>query len=429
MKNQRLPVLYFACFFLLSIFIFSCKNTGQRASKGSKLTEAPAKRPNILFVISDDQSYPHASAYGYKAVKTPAFDRVAREGILFTNAFVASPGCSPSRAAILTGKNCWQIREAGTHASTFPADLVIFTELLEKEGYFVGMTGKGWGPGKVVGRSQNPAGKAFSSRKLTAPKGISDNDYTANFQDFITSKSADQPFCFWFGAQEPHRPYPTGIGAKNGMKLSDVQVPGFLPEHPQVQSDMLDYLYEIQWYDSHLDRILRMLEENGELENTLIVVTADNGMPFPRAKANAYEYGFHVPMAVRWGARIKGGRTVSDIVSLVDLAPTFLDAAGVKNKPSDMEGKSLMSLFAGSKSNRNQPHRQAVFTSRERHSSSRWNNLGYPQRAMRTADHLFIWNIRPERWPAGDPQKFEDDGSLGPMHGGYHDIRLVAMEK
>ncbi|WP_373515438.1 sulfatase [Persicitalea sp.] len=380
-------------------------------------------RPNILFVISDDQSYPHASAYGFKAVRTPAFNRVAREGILFTNAFSASPGCSPSRAAILTGMNCWQVQEAGTHASTFPADLTTYTGLLERAGYHVGMTQKGWGPGKVVGRDNNPAGKAYNKRRLESPQNINDNDYAANFEDFLADRTEGQPFCFWFGAAEPHRRYPTGIGVESGMKLGDVKVPGFLPDVPEVKSDMLDYLYEIQWQDNHLDRMVKSLEAMGELENTLIVVTSDNGMPFPRAKANCYEYGIHMPLAIRWGEKIKGGRTVDDLVSLVDMAPTFLAAAGV-DAPEiiGMAGKNLMRVLTSEKSGTIDRERSAVYASRERHSSSRWNNLGYPQRAMRTADHLYIWNIHPERWPAGDPQKFEEDGSLGPVHGGYHDI-------
>jgi uncharacterized sulfatase len=405
---------------LASVLLFvSCKNSAQQSTGTVSKSN---HRPNILFVISDDQSYPHASAYGYKAVSTPAFDRVAREGILLTNAFVASPGCSPSRAALLSGLNCWQTREAGTHASTFPADLPTYTDVLEKAGYHVGMTGKGWGPGKVVGRTHNPAGKAYTARKMEAPKNISDNDYAANFEDFMAQKTDGQPFCFWFGAQEPHRRYPTGIGVKSGMKIADVKVPDFLPNDPEIKTDMLDYLYEIQWFDSHLDRMIRLLEEKGELENTLIVVTSDNGMPFPRAKANTYEYGFHVPMAIRWGAKIKGGRTVDDLISTVDLAPTFLEAAGIKNHPMQLEGRSLMNIFKSTKSGVLDKERQAVYASRERHSSSRWNNLGYPQRALRTPDYLYIWNIQPTRWPAGDPQKYEENGNLGLMHDAYHDI-------
>ncbi|ACT92058.1 sulfatase family protein [Dyadobacter fermentans] len=414
----RLSVL-----FVLSALFFAAKN-GRPADKHEPYRTSSAKRPNILFVISDDQSYPHTSAYGYEGVSTPAFDRVAREGVLFTNAFSASPGCSPSRAAILTGKNCWQLEHAGTHASSFSAQFQTYPDLLEASGYLIGHTGKGWGPGnfKISGRSRNPAGPAFNKVTMEAPKGISNNDYAANFKSFLSSKPQDKPFCFWFGAQEPHRRYPTGIGKRSGMDMSKVKVPGFLPESDEVKSDMMDYLYEIQWFDNHLARIIRTLEETGELDNTIIVVTSDNGMPFPRAKANVYEYGIHLPLAIRWGSKVKGNRKVTDPVSLTDLAPTFLEAAGVPFDAKAIAGKSLMNILTGSGQGEVDKSREAVFASRERHSSSRWNNLGYPQRCIRTRQYLYIWNVYPARWPAGDPQEISKNGQLAGMDSAYFDI-------
>jgi N-sulfoglucosamine sulfohydrolase len=379
----------------------------------------PTKRPNILFVIADDQSYPYAGAYGYKAARTPNFDRVAKEGVLFTNAFAASPGCSPSRAAILTGLNCWQIKEAGTHASSFPAEFTVFPDLLEKAGYNVGYTGKGWGPGdfKASGRSRNPAGDAYLSKKQDSPKGISDVDYASNFADFYHKKDKEKPFFFWLGTHEPHRTYQKGIGAANGFKADKVNVPPFLPDVPEVRNDILDYLFEIQWFDSQLGKVLAQLEQSGELDNTLIVITADNGMSFPRAKANVYEYGIHVPLAIRWGKEIRKGVTAKEVVSLIDLYTTFLEVGKATLPTYAIESKSLIPLLKLGKSNRN-----AAFSSRERHSSSRYNNLGYPQRSIRTSQYLFIKNYKPERWPAGDPQKFGADGKLEPVNTAFHDI-------
>src|SRR5262245_32846001 len=109
--------------------------------------EAAEGPPNILLAIADDWSWPHAGAYGCQFVQTPAFDRVAKEGVLFTRAFCASPGCSPSRAALLTGRPTWQLEHAGTHASSFSKDLAVYPDVLEAAGYHVGFTGKGWGPG------------------------------------------------------------------------------------------------------------------------------------------------------------------------------------------------------------------------------------------------------------------------------------------
>ncbi|QDU60147.1 Sulfatase [Planctomycetes bacterium Pan216] len=385
-----------------------------------------ADRPNILLAISDDQSYPHASAYGDPVVKTPAFDRVAREGVLFTTCIAPSPGCSPSRAALLTGRYPWQIEHAGTHASSFPTKYVVFPELLESSGYFVGYTGKGWGPGnfKVSGRDRNPAGPAFNQkRSKPARKGISSVDYASNFDAFLRKRDKNQPFFFWYGCQEPHRAYEKGAGISEGKDPAKVRVPGFLPDRPEVRSDILDYYVEIEWFDQHLQRMLDALDKAGELDNTLVIVTSDNGMPFPRAKANVYEYGIHMPLAIAWKDKIPAGRTIDDPVSFVDITATILAAADVgPPKKFPMVGKSLLPMLESHKEGTVEPDREVVFSGRERHSSSRYDNLGYSQRALRSKDYLYIRNFTPERWPAGDPQKYEKDGKLGPVDGGYHDI-------
>lgn len=386
---------------------------------------AESRRPNILLAIADDQSFVHTSAAGYRAVSTPEFDRVAREGVLFANGFAGSPGCSPSRASLLTGRHAWMLEQAGTHASEFPAKYPVYPDLLEKAGYHVGFTGKGWGPGnwQVSGRERNPAGPAFQKRKTTPPfQGISTNDYARNFKDFLASRKPGQPFCFWYGATEPHRAYEKGSGLKSGKKLADAAVPPFLPDVPEVRSDLLDYCTEIEWFDRHLGLMLKELEAAGELDNTLIFVTADNGMSFPRAKANCYEYGIHVPLAVRWpAAGGKAGRRVTDPVGFVDLTATILDAAGVKPQ-GRIEGKSLRNILGSDKDGQVDPARDAVFASRERHSSSRFDNLGYPQRCIRTTQYLYIRNFKPDRWPAGDPRLLGADGKPAAEHSGYADI-------
>ena len=393
-------------------------------------------RPNVLVAIADDQSYPHASAYGYQAISTPGFDRVAKEGVLFDNAFTPAPGCSPMRAAFLTGRHIWQIENAGTHASSFPKKYVAYQKQLEDAGYFVGYTGKAWGPGnwKTSGRDRNPAGPAFSDRKnKSAPSGVSKTDYSGNFDLFLEQRPKSKPFSFWFGSHEPHRSFGKGVGIKNGMDPDKVKVPSFLPDTPEIRSDILDYCFEIQWFDNHLARMIQSLEDAGELENTLIVVTSDNGMAFPRAKANCYEYGIHMPLAISWPEKFPASRRVDDIVSLVDVTATIYEATGVQpHKFSPVSGRSLMNVLTSDKSGWVDPSRDATFSGRERHSSSRFNSLGYPQRVIRTADYLYIRNFRPERWPAGAPQKFGTDGypskaevigeKLGPMHGGYADI-------
>lgn len=374
-------------------------------------------RPNILLAISDDQSYPYAGAYGSRALDTPAFDRVAREGVLFTQAFCASPGCSPSRAALLTGRHTWQLEHAGTHASSFSAKYDVYPDLLEQAGYHVGYTGKGWGPGnfKDGGRSRNPAGTPYGKRKLRAPDGIAGTDYAANFEDFLEARPDGTPFCFWYGGHEPHRSYQEGIGVHSDKRLEDVHVPAFLPDTPEIRSDLLDYCVEIEWFDKHLGRMLDMLAQRGELDNTLVIVTGDNGMPFPRAKANCYEYGIHVPLAVCWPKRVPAGRTVEDLVGFVDIAPTLLESAGL-DVPAAVAGRSFLSVLDADGSGQVDPTRDYALAARERHSSSRYDNLAYPIRALRTPEFLYIRNFRPDRWPAGHPAGFQGDAF------GYYDI-------
>lgn len=390
---------------------------------------AAAARPNILIAISDDQSFPHASAYGSRMVSTPAFDRIARDGVLFTQAFAASPGCSPSRAAFLTGLHTWQIEHAGTHASYFDPAYISFPDHLAAQGYFSGSTGKGWAPGdwKRLGRTHNPAGRSWS-----APPGP--GRYARAFQRFLEERPADKPFCFWFGSSDPHRGYAAGSGRKKGKKLADAEVPGFLPDTTEIRDDLLDYSFEVERFDDDLDAVLEVLESEGELDNTLIIVTSDNGMPFPRAKANCYEWGIHMPLAIHWSGKIPPGRTVDDLVGFVDLTATIYDAAGIKPPTHSFppSGRSLLSVL---KSNRNglvDPLRIGVYAARERHSSSRYHSLGYPQRCLRTQDYLLIRNFRPERWPAGPSRKYSSarwnsagdlvESSLQRDHLAYHDI-------
>ncbi len=362
-------------------------------------------RPNILFAIADDAS--HMSAYGHKFVNTPNFDKVAREGILFLNAFTTNPKCSPSRASILTGRHTWNLEEACCHYGIFSSKFKVYPDILEEAGYFVGYTGKGWAPGdwERGGFKRNPAGNEFNEKKLIPPEntGINSKDYAANFEDFLSKRSKDQPFCFWYGCHEPHRKYKEGEGLRAGKKLEDVQVPSYLPDHEIVRSDLLDYANEIDWFDKHLGLMLQKLEEIGELDNTLIIVTSDNGMPFPRVKGQMYEQDFHLPMALCWKNASNGGRKVEDLVSFIDFAPTFLEVAGLE-PTSEMEGKSLTKIIKSEGSGRIDETRDVVYMGKERHDVGRVDDLGYPVRCIRNYEYLYVRNFKPDLWPAGNPE-------------------------
>ncbi len=363
--------------------------------------------PNILFLIADDWSYPHAGVYGDPVVQTPTFDQLALEGALFHFAFTPAPSCSPSRASVLTGRYPHQNDSGGNLWSEWPSAYPAYVEILEQNGYFAGSTRKGWGPGefKVSGLSHNPAGKYFAS-----------------FEAFLDERPGDQPFVFWFGSTDPHREYETNTGIQTGMKLEDVNVPGFLPDMNCVRNDILDYYFEVERFDRECGQLIRMLKESGELDNTIVVMTSDNGMPFPRAKANLYDYGTRMPLAIRWPERVTPGTVITDFVSFVDFAPTFLEAAGV-SPASTMTGESLWPLFKGIQ--REQDH---VFLERERHANVRKGDLSYPSRAIRTREYLFILNPMPERQPAGDRSVHQSVGQWGDVDNSITKYLIMSME-
>ncbi len=367
-------------------------------------------RPNILFLIADDWSFPHAGAYGDPTVRTPTFDRLATEGAVFENAYCAAPSCSPSRASILLGRYPHQMESAGNLWSVIPSKFPNWVSLLNEAGYHTGKSRKGWGPGdfEAGGYEHNPAGK----------------DY-ADFNHFLKDKKEGQPFVYWFGSQDPHRIYETNAGLKTGMDPSSVVVPGFLPDTPCVRNDIMDYYYEVERFDRESGSILRKLQEEGMLDNTIVVMTSDNGMPFPRAKANLYDYGTHMPLAMYWKGHIEGGRRISEFVNFIDFAPTFLEAVGMESEPS-FSGKSIMELFSNAEGN--QLKWDKVFLERERHANVRNGNLSYPARAIRTKDFLYIKNFEPGRWPAGDPSVHQSVGQYGDVDNSISKFLIMAME-
>ena len=304
---------------------------------------AQPDRPHILFAISDDQSAMHAGAYGDIANQTPAFDRVAREGVLFNYAFTAAPSCAPSRSAILTGRNIWELEEGGILLGILRSKFTVFTLLLEDAGYELGATGKTWSPGRLEGWDRDIFGTTVTSHELAAEDqrpGLNRLDYAANFDEFFAKRDKHKPFFFWLGTSEPHQRYDIGAWQRAGKDLADARLPGALPDHPEVRAEILDYGIEIEHFDNHLGRALKTLEEAGELDNTLVIVTSDHGNPLPRSKCNLYDSGIQVPLAMRLPGMIPGGRKVDDLASLADIAPTILDAAAVA-VPDVMSGRSL----------------------------------------------------------------------------------------
>jgi len=218
-------------------------------------------------------------------------------------------------------------------------------------------------------------------------------------------RDKSKPFCFWFGTTDPHRKYDKGSGAKSGIDVDKVHVPAFYPNQREIRSDIADYYFEVQRWNNDVTGAMKLIEDAGELDNTIIVMTGDHGMPFPRCKGNLYDWGARVPLAIRWGDKVKPNRRVTDFTSLTDIAPTVLEAAGIEI-PKAMTGKSLLGVLESKGAGRVDKKRSFMVFGRERHTpGQKMPSIdGYPSRAIRSDKWLLILNLEPDRWPAGVPE-------------------------
>ncbi len=417
--------------------------------------ETPApERPNIVFCFADDWGR-YAGCYAgldgrpsiNDVLKTPNIDRVAREGVLFRNAFVTAPSCTPCRSSLLSGQYFFRtgrgaILEGAVWDSTIPS----YPLMLRDAGYQIGKSMKVWSPGASAdapyGGQQyayEKAGTAFGHFSLAAANMVEHGmtfdtarttllaEVRNNFDAFVTARQPGQPFCYWFGPQLTHRPYAKGSGQSMwGLNPDDLKgkLPGFMPDVPEVRADYCDYMGNILAWDAAIGVIVDRLRAIGELDNTILVISGDHGMPgVPGGKCNLYDHGVAVALIVR-GPAIKPGRVVDDFVNLMDLAPTFLEAGGVKPTPA-MTGRSFVDVLHSDKAGQVDPTRTWVVTGRERHvSDAREGNLPYPHRALRTRDFLYIRNFAPDRWPMGSP-KFTSSSDMPSIAALENDTRAA----
>ncbi len=391
----------------------------------------PPKKPHIVLAFADDLGR-YASAYrrpGTPSVndhlQTPALDRIAAGGALFWNAFVSAPSCTPSRAALLSGRHFFR---NGSHAQLHHPwngdnakdpwnDVRGFGLMLAGAGYHIGWTYKmHLSEDRMGGRKRNyrAAGARFNrfSQEATQAADAESaktellDEVRQNFDAFLADRKNDsQPFFYWFNPTNTHRPWERGSGkALWGIDPDKLRglLPAFLPDEPEIREDFADYLGEAMAFDAAVGVLLAELERRGLLDDTLVVVSGDHGAPgFPRGKTNLYDFGTRVPLLMRLPGKIEAGRQIEAPVSLLDLAPTFLRAAGIKPAP-DMNGQNLLPVLAPGGDETKL--RGWAVSGRETHvNSAREGNLPYPQRALRTRDHLYIINFKPDRWPVGDP--------------------------
>jgi N-sulfoglucosamine sulfohydrolase len=409
------------------------------------------KRPNILFAFADDWGR-YASCYAEiqgenslsALIDTPNVDRIAQEGVLFSNAFVPAPTCTPCRSSLLSGRYFWQTRlGAILQGAVFDRSIPTYPVLMEKAGFDVGFSYKVWGPGTPIndpyvenGNRYQNAGSSFGVFSFEATENLVKRggghgvaaveeakaplyeEVLKNFTDFLEDRDDTKPFCYWWGPTNTHRKWQPGSGkALWGLDPDDLagRLPAFFPDVDAVREDVADYLGECMAFDRGLGVIIDKLEQIGELDNTLIVVSGDHGIPgFPRGKCNLYDLGSEVALVARLPGMIAPGRVVEDMVNIMDLASTFLEIGGVES-PEGMVARSLVPVLQSTDSGQVDPERTFVVTGRERHvAAAREWNLPYPHRAIRTKDYLYIRNFEPDRWPAGDPRGLDDPATEAP---------------
>lgn len=309
---------------------------------------------------------------------------------------------------IITGRNPWQLGAAINHNAVLDPKFKSYAETLKEHGYNIGFTGKGWRPGVAEGREVLGPGYGQHRVKRSLSKRISKNDYAKNFEQFLIDTDTSKPFAFWLGCHEPHRAYEFKSGVKNGKTLDSIpEVPNYWPDTAAVRHDMLDYGLEVENFDKHVGGAIDALKRHGLLENTLVIVTSDNGMPFPRVKGHMYHEAAHMPFMAMWKDGIKDpGRSFDQFISFIDLAPTFLEMAGISYEQSGMQpspGRSLMEIFKGGRDMPHIPERDVVLMGRERHDPGRPGDLGYPVRVIRKGKYFYVHNFEPTRWPSGNP--------------------------
>jgi N-sulfoglucosamine sulfohydrolase len=395
------------------------------------ITGTAQAQPNIVFAFADDLGR-YASVYAdpnhpspNDVIRTPAFDRVAREGTLFGCALVSAPSCTPSRAAIVAGRHFFRngshsqlhhpwVRDAPDpweHVQGFPLRL-------QDAGYHIGWSYKMHiSEDRMGGRKRNyrKAGSAFnqfSQQVMAADDRQARKDellaeVRGNFQAFLRDRSDRQPFYYWFNPTNTHRAWVQGSGnAIWGIEPDDLKdrLPDFLPDNAVVREDFADYLGEAMAFDAAVGVLLDELSALGELDNTIVVVSGDHGAPgFPRGKCNLYDFGTQVPLVIRWPGRVAAQREIDRPVSLIDLAPTFLEAAQL-DVPAEMDGQSLLPALDPATDDPADSLRGYAIVGRENHvRGARPGGLPYPMRAIRTDEFLYIINFAPDRWPVAQP--------------------------
>jgi arylsulfatase A-like enzyme len=364
------------------------------------LRAAAAARPNILFLLSDDHSYPYLSCYGDPNVKTPVLDRMAADGMKFHRFFTTAPQCVPSRASYLTGRSPVAARIT-RFSSPLARDEITFPEVLRAQaGYFVGVGGRsyhldgsGGRSGEAVAELLRKHGMKTFEQRLDYVNSGSDTAAVTQTAEFLDRKPAGKPFCLWVNFSDPHHVW--NAPARFRPEPAALKLPAHWPDLPGMREQLADYCAEVNRLDGSVQAILDLIEKRGFATNTLVVFAGDNGAALPHGKGSLYDPGSNVPFLIRWPGVVKPGGESRALLSGEDLAPTLLEAAGVE-VPARMTGVSFLALLKGA------PHtpRKHIFVERGPHGSAgvtvNMSNNAYDlSRAVRSDRHKFIYNCTP----------------------------------
>ncbi len=326
--------------------------------------------PNIIIFLADDVDWKDFGCYGNDAVHTPNIDAMASDGLRFTDAFLTTSSCSPTRISVLSGRYPHATGAEDLHMPA-PAGLKFLPTYLKEQGYFTGhMQKTHYGPN---------GNKQFDWYS----KGVNE------FDKFL-DECGDRPFFMWVGFHDAHRPYKKGA-FDPPHDPAKVKVPAYLVDDAATRGDIAMYYDEIARMDMNIGRMLAELKKRGRLDNTLAIFFSDNGMPFPRAKGTAYDSGIGTPLVMQWPAVIKAGGENTDLASVIDLAPTVLDVAGIKT-PKEMQGRSMLNILK----NPAEQGREIIFAERN------WHNADEHIRCARTKQYKLIRNAYLDE-PFGHP--------------------------
>jgi N-sulfoglucosamine sulfohydrolase len=348
------------------------------------------ERPNIILFISDDVSWNDHGCYGNAAARTPVIDQLAADGLRFDQAFLTASSCSPSRSSIVTGRYPHNNGKAAELHQPISANLAWFPAMLKDAGYYTVLSGKNhMGVGKVPkGATASKYNRAWHHTSGGSGKGNTGGH--ANWVKEVQDRPRDKPFFFWFASTDAHRGW-NGDREWDGQRYgpkhqpNDVIVPPFLVDSPQTRQDLASYHNEVTRFDFFIGEVVKELKNQKVLDNTLLLVMADNGRPFPRAKTRLHDSGMKTPLVAHWPSVIKPRGISASIVSVIDIAPTILDAAGLKPAES-MQGISFRPILE----NPQATTRKFAF------SEHNWHDYEAHGRSVRSDGYLLIRNFRPQ---------------------------------